>query len=1221
MPLVSIVCSASQEFRRLLIEPLRDGNGYGSLYFGTTWNSISIEKEDSLDDNPCNANAMSIGSVRPGCDILYRGDGDGRFWTAINVMQPRRVRFKMQPLIANVRLSLMAGIPPRDANLPPALLTVVFPVDPVHTYYVWMDGVRMLPESSGYVVSANDPTGTYARGGDYELTVALRVSTTIEVRAERTLGVDINIRDFNTTAGVAEAVGPLFGISASNTVVQDGDVVTAEVSILSTRSTVHVDLISQNPMALHRVGAPVSCGDRFTNNDIRDALTFEPIDPSDFGDNEEQWYIRTLFRESTKYERGCNDPNAADYDVSATWHDPTHCHFLSSRCQAPQAGTTDTTRPTAGGAGAGHEVAKLDAEIAADVKSTLVAMVVGTLKHEAAPGPAQGQAQEDVESLLVESMLIDVAAIADFNLDDVPDRVGLMGVSVERVRLVGSVVSVDGSWRCHRATATPGLDTTIITCFEVVGRDLQVNDMLFDSLAAADAYVAQKAAQIDWLDDQPLACKVGIQHMLCGHYLQECAHTSVCASACSRAFDFCNGPGVPNDGERCSGWTSVVGDACGYEVDFVCPFNHVAYPLCTYSVRGTLLSGGASLSDCNVTLVSEEDMLSLDSAVTDNDGRFLLRHHATIPPSSAFLRVVPGNPAAGNESECRSTLTNQSLGMQLRGSTLATVISPLSTMKQALLSLGASRSSADETIIASLLGFNLGQMPAGSIGLDLDRYDVFSDMRKPECEMVWCVQLLAASMQLETLFSVGETVIGVDEVQLRSDIRYEQQQLDLANSGGAGQGNGNGTAGDILLDGIGGVASAAPDGAGGGGDGSGRRRTLETLLDSCQQGTSSDDIDQEQEEQEQREACRRSRRSLQILKDNSAEEIVFAVSHVLANKMQRAVAYSTTIDLSDTSIVLEVLREAKVVTMVETNRVIVETAATAVSGVNKQATMALLQTTGSLAAAGSVAVAPTTFADRIALLNTANTLGLLVATSITPSAVDMMAIVEPDELLASSVTFIENWPADDDVDLWAATMASAAEGVGAIPEFERPLEPEPEPEPGPEPEPTPEPEPESIEPEPEYADDSAEDGGAQMGAGGLGTGMAMILVLIGTCCVVVTGGVTAGLMWRRKLKSSQSALEPERVYEEKSWAPAEDKYAKPKRHRRSDKDNTIKAAPKGLLEVARLMTPQDGSGNGRGSPGRNGKGKGGRVSPGKKKLAKVSLSNTCSFKPDKRALP
>jgi hypothetical protein len=231
----------------------------------------------------------------------------------------------------------------------------------------------------------------------------------------------------------------------------------------------------------------------------------------------------------------------------------------------------------------------------------------------------------------------------------------------------------------------------------------------------------------------------------------------------------------------------------------------------------------------------------------------------------------------------------------------------------------------------------------------------------------------------------------------------------------------------------------------------------------------------------------------------------------------------------------------------------------------------------------------------VALLGTANTLGLIVATTIRPSAVDMMAIAEPEDLLASSVSFIENWPAGDDVELWVTVMASASEGVGAIVEFERPPEPEPEPGPGPEPEPEPEPEP--IEPEPEYLTDEAEDSGTDVAAAGVGMGM--ILVLVGTCCVIVTGGVTAGLMWRLKVKSDRDALEPERIYEEKSWAPVADKYVKPKRHRRSDKDSTIKSAPKDLKEVARMMTPDQGQG--RGSPG---KGRGGRVSPGKKKLAK-----------------
>ena len=66
-------------------------------------------------------------------------------------------------------------------------------------------------------MSVNDETGTYVQA-DYSITVALHVSESIELRAERSLGVDVIVRDFNTTDldYVAASIGPLFGIDPAN---------------------------------------------------------------------------------------------------------------------------------------------------------------------------------------------------------------------------------------------------------------------------------------------------------------------------------------------------------------------------------------------------------------------------------------------------------------------------------------------------------------------------------------------------------------------------------------------------------------------------------------------------------------------------------------------------------------------------------------------------------------------------------------------------------------------------------------------------------------------------------------------------------------------------------------------------------------------------------------------------------------------------------------------
>ena len=82
---------------------------------------------------------------------------------------------------------------------------------------------------------------------------------------------------------------------------------------------------------------------------------------------------------------------------------------------------------------------KRDVDIAADVKTMITETIVRMLSH-------------DVDTpVLVESMMIDVSAIEDIDLDDLIANIGAGGVSTERVRLVGSMVSVNGAQACQQA--------------------------------------------------------------------------------------------------------------------------------------------------------------------------------------------------------------------------------------------------------------------------------------------------------------------------------------------------------------------------------------------------------------------------------------------------------------------------------------------------------------------------------------------------------------------------------------------------------------------------------------------------------------------------------------------------------------------------------------------------------------------------------------------------
>jgi hypothetical protein len=447
--------------------------------------------------------------------------------------------------------------------------------------------------------------------------------------------------------------------------------------------------------------------------------------------------------------------------------------------------------------------------------------------------------------------------------------------------------------------------------------------------------------------------------------------------------------------------------------------------------------------------------------------------------------------------------------MQLRASSLAFVISPFSTLKAALLQLGATRRGADETILTAL-GLPLPwDRFLGQSEFDLERYDVFSDMRKPQCEVASCAEMLSASIQLESILSVGEQIVGVNEDQLLADLVEEQNAVANAT-----------------------VASPGP--------GVGRRRQ-QSPADGDDQGVT------------------------ELLKDNRADEIVFALSHVLAEKMQRAVAYAETVVLGDAELVLSLLREAKVVTMVDTSPVIVETIAATLSALNTYTHTTLAAAASASNAEGGVGG---NVEDRMGMLRTANTVGLLVQEALISQAHEMLLVAadgQPEDLLALAENVATEFDTEEAI---SAQVIEIAHMVGAIPQYEPPPEPEPEPEPGPEPEPEPQPEPEPPEPEPETVEEQTEQQiGNELSSSRLG--LLAVLVLVGTSCVVVTAGVLILLMWRKKIKS-QRATTPERVYVEKTCdVPAMPE--KRKRHRRADKDTTIKAvAPKNISELATL---------------------------------------------------
>ena len=85
----------------------------------------------------------------------------------------------------------------------------------------------------------------------------------------------------------------------------------------------------------------------------------------------------------------------------------------------------------------------------------------------------------------------------------------------------------------------------------------------------------------------------------------------------------------------------------------------------------------------------------------------------------------------------------------------------------------------------------------------------------------------------------------------------------------------------------------------------------------------------------------------------------------------------------------------------------------------------------------------------------------------------------------------------------------------------------------------------------------------------------MAVMLMVRAVVVVSGGVALLLVWRSRLKNRRPPTPP-RIYMEKTWdVPAVPE--KRKRHRRSDKDTTIKAVVP-LSELALMGVLRDASG-------------------------------------------
>jgi hypothetical protein len=713
----ALKCPSSQELRRVLIEPLRDANQCGR------WHPIAIENAEEND--PCNADSTTLWNgllPRPGCDIIFKADGVGRFWSVIDAKARRRIRFKLQPFVAAVRISILRGIPPRDADLPPAILDVFLPDDPRFLYFVWAAGVRQMPQPDSHVFGAQDTSGSYVRGSGY-LRIALAIGDAIEIRTERSLTLEWTFRDLDPPGpDLTAALGRSFGIQTANIDLQAAQ--TVDISAFSSQTTVFMRVFGELFAAAFTNDGALECVDRFTSADYTRSTAYTNVDPLNFGRTEQDWYYRDMLASATAFEQGCNDPNAVNYAPGAINHGAATCQYSSIRCR--ENAMPRTTR---------------DLQVAAALKELLESLVAIVLRQNTTiRAPSQ-------------RIQISLSGIADLDLSNLVTRIrSASGGKGDQVRLLGAQLIVEGSWVSHAATALPGLSTTVSTCFEIASQSVRVNDLMFASVADADMYVSRRAAEITWLEGQPTACVAAMEQLLCGHFLQQGGFPTVCAETCERAFSLCPASSVPVDVQRCSGdsalkvadhWTSVIAGSCGYNLTFTCPWNHLAYPLCTYAVKGLVVTT-STYSHCNVSLELARPPGTAAIVQTNSLGEFDLAAPLTLETGDAYVHVR-SNPL------CQSTVFNGSLTMDLMASTHATVITPLSTLKAQLVMRQETHASANAKLEVAL-GVDVS-------GVDLEHYDPVYDLRKPRCAVSTCRSVLAVMAQLSNMLSLGQALI------------------------------------------------------------------------------------------------------------------------------------------------------------------------------------------------------------------------------------------------------------------------------------------------------------------------------------------------------------------------------------------------------------------------------------------------------------------------------
>lgn len=611
-------CADDHEFVRLMIRPVRAQN-----VLNTGWGSMAVESK--LTDNPCNGNANSLGSLRPGCDIIHSADSSETFWVTMDANEEHRVRFSpMAGLVASTQLTISKGTNGRPSTVTATIVDVVYPPDNLHLYFVWIGGQRRKPKVSD--LSVSDAAGTYKFDKQSNtLSVVLHIDAVVEVRAERALQMELVVRDLDgpSSNGLSTLIATSLGHDAADVFIESFE--TEAVNILTNRVTVRANLFESVPLAIALDMEPsaMSCGDRFTAGDEVNQVRHAPMPVGSFGHDEREWIITYLIKAATALQTGCNDPNAENYEISATDHDRTTCTF-QGRCEilSPELGTTAS-----------------DVESGAALMLLLERVVTAAVQRTI------------LSSTPTEFFSVNAWCLADGNIAGLSAALDSAGVSVSGVTIETTVVTLESSLSCKRATATLGLSS----CFGAVGKWIRLNTIMFGSIQDADAYIGQRVAGRGFLDDQTAECRAVLTQVLCADYLGECDKETLCTGTCDRAFDLCQLDSMAAPEQRCAGYTSMISATCGYDISFACPVNHHSYPLCYFSVHGVVLTGSARYAGCEVTVVGstipENEVPAVASAT---DGRFELGHDSTVDEASARLVVKTG-------PSCRSILTDRPL--------------------------------------------------------------------------------------------------------------------------------------------------------------------------------------------------------------------------------------------------------------------------------------------------------------------------------------------------------------------------------------------------------------------------------------------------------------------------------------------------------------------------------------------------------------------------------